>query len=203
MFCNGKSIWLSCRIESVQRSVLRESCLNRPVKKLMIRCLDGPDTTIELDQRTSCASSKGWHLGRNRLPAWQYSSWSPEQPLWHLLDPRWHDQKWQRILVVNIWKRIMAKTRKKAQPCPHGRRSKHVPQVCRSKRVFNEHEQNGTSLSLILYIYLDINTKYQVGQNLSKYTKICINVCIRLLRNWQSGLWKVRCGADVVSRFRL
>ena len=116
MFCNGKSIWLSCRIESVQRSVLRESCLNRPVKKLMIRCQDGPDTTIELDQRTSCASSKGWHLGRNRLPAWQYCSWSPEQPLWHLLDPRWHDQKWQRILVVNIWKKSWQKPERKLNP---------------------------------------------------------------------------------------
>ena len=37
--------------------------------------------------------------------------------------------------------------------------------------------------SLYIYIYLDIITKYHVGQNLSKYTKIGINVCIRLLRN--------------------
>ena len=95
----------------------------------------------------------------------------------------------------------MAKTRKKAQPCPHGRRSKHVPQVCRSKRVFNEHEQNGTSLSLILYkyIYLDINIKYQVGQNLSKFTKIGINdPTATKLTEWslEGQVW-CRCGLEV------
>ena len=122
-------------------------------EETLIRCQDGPDKTIfRLAKEPLVPPRKDdtndTRLGRNRLPAWQYCSWSPEQPV-RLLPDRYkatirhypsaevliQDEPESQVTEDTCGKsekesmQNHAETRKKAQLCPHGSRSKPVPPV--------------------------------------------------------------------------